>query len=78
VREAHVLTVFKRTGYVDVDIDIHNVNIGAAKAFDAVSGEEVTNPSDNTLVPNTDANEQLAKALKVIIGAVLVDAGFGK
>lgn len=81
VREVYVLTVFrgiKRTGYVDADIDIHDVNIGAAKAIDAVNGEEVTNPSDNTLVPNTDTNEQLVKALKVVVGAVLVDAGFGR
>ncbi|KAL8717256.1 MAG: hypothetical protein Q9225_005488 [Loekoesia sp. 1 TL-2023] len=67
-----------KTGYTDVDIDIHDTRVGASTALNAVNGEEVNNPSGSTLVPNTDANERLVKALKVVVGAVLVDAGLGK
>lgn len=37
------------------------------------------NPSSETLVPDTDANEELMKALKVAVNAVVImHAEFGK
>lgn len=64
----------QRTGYIDVDADI---DIGMLKATDAVNGEEVTKPSDTKLRLKTKANEDLVKALRVMVGEVLVDAGLG-
>lgn len=76
MRKCTTFCELKKAGYVDVDI--HDINIGALSAIDAVRGEEIPNPSDGSLVPNTDANERLIKALKVVVGAALIDAGFGK
>jgi hypothetical protein len=47
------------------------------KAVDAVDGQEVGNPSGNVVFADADKSEELTKALRVLVGAVLIDAKLG-
>lgn len=61
---------FQRTGYIDDDADI-----GMLNAVDGVNCKEVAKPSDTKLRLKAKANEELVKALRVMVGEVLMDAG---